>query len=238
HGDAPDRATRLIERLFGWLFRPFNRFFGRSSARYEGAVSRALGRRGAVFAVYALLLVGAGVVFNAVPAGFIPVQDKPYTLARVKMPAGASIERTDAVMKRMAAIASEVDGVAHEVAFPGLNPLQFTNTPNNGVVFFSLKPFSERSATAEEIAAELNQRFSAIQEGFTFAFMPPAIQGLGNGSGWSLFVEDRTRLGYGELQTAVQAFQGAASQQAGMGFPITSYQANVPQLDAEVDRVQ
>ena len=238
HGDAPDRATRLIERLFGWLFRPFNRFFGRSSARYEGAVSRALGRRGAVFAVYALLLVGAGVVFNAVPAGFIPVQDKLYIIAGVKMPEGASIERTDAVMKRMAAIASEVDGVAHEVAFPGLNPLQFTNTPNNGVVFFSLKPFSERSATAEEITAELNQRFSAIQEGFTFAFMPPAIQGLGNGSGWSLFVEDRTRLGYGELQNAVQAFQGAAAQQAGMGFPITSYQANVPQLDAEVDRVQ
>ena len=92
--------------------------------------------------------------------------------------------------------------------------------------------------SAEEITAELNARFSTIQEGFTFAFMPPAIQGLGNGSGWSLFVEDRTRLGYGELQNAVQAFQGAASQVPGMGFPISSYQANVPQLDAEVDRVQ
>ena len=238
HGAHKDRASRLIERLFGWAFRPFNRFFNRTSRRYEGAVSRALGRRGAVFAVYALLLVGAGVMFNAVPAGFIPVQDKLYIIAGVKMPEGASIERTDAVMKRMAAIAAEVEGVGHEVAFPGLNPLQFTNTPNNGVVFFTLDPFSGRKATAEEITAELNQRFSQIQEGFTFAFMPPAIQGLGNGSGWSLFVEDRTRLGYGELQNAVQAFQGAASQQAGMGFPISSYQANVPQLDAEVDRVQ
>ena len=238
HGADKDRASRLIERLFGWAFRPFNRFFNRSSQRYEGAVSRALGRRGAVFAVYALLLVGAGVMFQAVPAGFIPVQDKLYIIAGVKMPEGASIERTDAVMKRMAAIAAEVEGVDHEVAFPGLNPLQFTNTPNNGVVFFTLKPFGERKASAEQITAELNQRFSAIQEGFTFAFMPPAIQGLGNGSGWSLFVEDRTRLGYGALQDAVQAFQGAASQQAGMGFPISSYQANVPQLDAEVDRVQ
>ena len=238
HDAAKDAPSRLIDRLFGWLFRPFNRFFKRNSERYEGAVSRALGKRGAVFAVYLVLLVGAGLMFRTVPAGFIPVQDKLYLIAGVKMPEGASIERTDAVLKKMAAIAKEVDGVANEVAFPGLNPLQFTNTPNNGVVFFTLKPFSERSRSAEEITAELNQKFAGIQEGFTFAFMPPPIQGLGNGSGWSLFVEDRTRLGYGELQSAVQAFQGAASQTPGLGFPISSYQANVPQLDAEVDRVK
>lgn len=237
--DAPkDRLSRVIDGLFGWLFRPFNRFFKRNSERYEGAVSRTLGRRGAVFVVYAVLLVGAALVFRAVPAGFIPVQDKQYLIAGVKMPEGASIERTDATLKKMAAIAMKVEGVEHEVAFPGLNPLQFTNTPNNGVVFFTLKPFNERSRSAEDITAELNQKFAGIQEGFTFAFMPPPIQGLGNGSGWSLFIEDRTRLGYGELQNAVQAFQGAASQTPGLGFPISSYQANVPQLDAEVDRVK
>jgi len=235
---AKDAPSRLIDRLFGWLFRPFNRFFKRNSERYEGTVSRALGRRGAVFVVYAVLLVGAAFMFRIVPSGFIPVQDKLYLIAGVKMPEGASIERTDAALKKMAAIAKGVDGVAHEVAFPGLNPLQFTNTPNSGVVFFTLDPFNERSRSAAEITAELNQKFSSIQEGFTFAFMPPPIQGLGNGSGWSLFVEDRTRLGYGELQGAVQAFQGAASQAPGLGFPISSYQANVPQLDVEVDRVK
>jgi multidrug efflux pump len=177
-------------------------------------------------------------MFKIVPAGFIPQQDKLYLIAGVKMPEGASIERTDAVLKKMATIARGVEGIDHEVAFPGLNPLQFTNTPNNGVVFFTLSPFSKRSRSAEEITAELNQKFSAIQDGFTFAFMPPPIQGLGNGSGWSLFVEDRTRLGYGELQNAVQAFQGAAAQTPGLGFPITSYQANVPQLDAVVDRTK
>ena len=238
HGAPKDAPTRVIDRLFGWAFRPFNRFFNRSSQRYEGAVARALGRRGAVFVVYLVLLAGAAVMFKAVPAGFIPVQDKLYLIAGVKMPEGASIERTDAVMKKMAAIAKEIDGLEHEVAFPGLNPLQFTNTPNNGVVFFSLKPFSERSRSAEQINAELNQKLAAIQEGFTFAFMPPPIQGLGNGSGWSLFVEDRSRLGYGALQEAVQAFQGAAAQTPGLGYPITSYQANVPQLDAVVDRVK
>ncbi|WP_440224762.1 efflux RND transporter permease subunit [Dokdonella sp. MW10] len=238
HGAPRDRASRIIDRLFGWVFRPFNRFFNRSSAGYERTVSRSLGRRGFVFAIYAGLLAGAVFMFNLVPAGFIPVQDKLYVIAGVKMPEGASIERTDAVLKKMAALAGEVDGVASEIAFPGLNPLQFTNTPNNGVVFFTLDPFATRSRSAADITAELNAKFSTIQEGFTFAFMPPPIQGLGNGSGWSLFVQDRTRLGYGELQAAVQMFQGAAAQTPGLGFPISSYQANVPQLDAVVDRAK
>src|SRR5690606_4834004 len=100
-GAEKDRPTRIIERLFGWVFRPFNRFFHTSSERYQGAVSRALGRRGAVFAVYVVLLLATGLMFNAVPAGFIPVQDKQYVLAGVKMPEGASIERTDAVLRKM-----------------------------------------------------------------------------------------------------------------------------------------
>lgn len=238
HDAAKDAPSRLIDRLFGWLFRPFNRFFKKNSQRYEGAVSRALSRRGAVFAVYLVLLVGAGVMFKLVPGGFIPLQDKLYLIAGVKMPEGASIERTDAALKKIAKLASEIEGVESEVAFPGLNPLQFTNTPNNGVVFFTLKPFNERKNSATEITAELNQKIAGIQEGFAFAFMPPPIQGLGNGSGYSLFIEDRTNQGYGALQNAVNAFQGAASQTPGMGFPISSYQANVPQLDADVDRVK
>src|SRR5690606_91510 len=237
--DAPkDALTRGIDRTFGWLFRPFNRLFNRGADRYQGTIGRVLGRRGLVFLIYAGLLAATGAMFNVVPAGFIPVQDKQYLVAGVKMPEGASIERTDVVLKKMAAIALDVEGVSSEVAFPGLNPLQLTNTPNSGVVFFLLEPFSERSRSAEDIAAELNAKFAGIQEGFTFAFMPPPIQGLGNGSGWSLFIEDRARLGDGELQNAVQAFQGAAVQTPGLSFPISSYQANVPQLDAEVDRVK
>jgi len=238
HGADKDAPSRLIDRLFGWVFRPFNRFFKRGSERYEGAVSRALGRRGAVFAVYMVLLVGAGVMFKAVPTGFIPLQDKLYLIAGVKMPEGASIERTDAALKKVAAIAKGIEGVESEIAFPGLNPLQFTNTPNSGVAFFTLKPFNERKNSAKEISDELNAKISGIQEGFAFALMPPPIQGLGNGSGYSLFIEDRTNQGYGALQNAVNAFQGAASQTPGMGFPISSYQANVPQLDADVDRVK
>jgi multidrug efflux pump len=238
HDAAKDAPSRLIDRLFGWAFRPFNRFFKRNSQRYQGAVSRSLGRRGRVFAVYAVLLVATGVVFSSVPRGFIPTQDKLYLIAGVKLPEGASIERTDAALRKVAAIAMSVDGVEHEVAFPGLNPLQFTNTPNSGVVFFPLKPFNERKLSAKQINDQISQKLGGIKEGFAFSLLPPPILGLGNGSGYSLFVEDRNNLGYGALQNAVGAFQGAASQTPGMGFPISSYQANVPQLDAEVDRVK
>ena len=183
HGAPKDAPSRLIDRLFGWVFRPFNRFFKRSSDKYQGAVSRTLGRRGAVFAVYAVLLVATGLMFKAVPAGFIPTQDKLYLIAGVKLPEGASLARTDAVLKKVSDIAMNTEGVAHSVAFPGLNALQFTNTPNTGVAFFPLKPFSERNRSAAEINAEINQKIAGLQEGFTFSFMPPPILGLGNGVG-------------------------------------------------------
>ena len=237
--DAPkDRLTRVIDALFGWLFRPFNRFFNKSSNKYQGAVSRALGKRGAVFLVYILLLTGTGAMFQVVPPGFIPIQDKLYLMAGVKLPEGASLQRTDELLNDVVDIAMSTEGVEHAIAFPGLNALQFTNTSNTGVVFFPLKPFDQRERSASEINAEINQKISALKEGLAFSFMPPPILGLGNGSGYQLFIEDRGNLGYGALQDAVNNFQGAVAQTPGMGFPISSYQANVPQLDAEVDRLK
>lgn len=237
--DAPkDRLSRLIDFLFGWVFRPFNRFFNASSKGYQGGVARSLRRRGAVFAVYALLLAGTGVMFQVVPGGFIPTQDKMYLIGGAKLPEGASLDRTEAVIRRMTELALETEGVTSAVAFPGLNPLQFTNTPNTGTVFFGLDPFESRSRSANEIVAELNGKFGAMQEAFSFAFTPPAILGIGSGSGFSLFVQDRAGLGYGELQQAVDGFSGALMQAPGMGYPITSYQSNVPQLDLHVDRVK
>ncbi|HAT5009577.1 TPA: multidrug efflux RND transporter permease subunit SdeB [Serratia marcescens] len=236
HGAPKDLPSRLIDRLFGWLFRPFNRFFASGSQRYQQGVSRVLGRRGAVFVVYLLLLAAAGVMFKTVPGGFIPTQDKLYLIGGVKMPEGASLERTDAVIRKMSAIGLSVDGVTDAVAFPGLNALQFTNTPNTGTVFFALESLSTRTRTAAQINAEINARISQIQEGFAFSIMPPPILGIGQGSGYSLYVQDRGGLGYGALQTAINTLSGAIMQTPGMGFPISSYQANVPQLDAKIDR--
>ncbi|MGP2537289.1 multidrug efflux RND transporter permease subunit OqxB [Pantoea eucalypti] len=235
--DAPkDRLTRIIDALFGWLFRPFNRFFQRSAHGYESLVGRTLRRRGAVFGVYVLLLAGAGFMFHIVPGGFIPTQDKLYLIGGVKMPEGSSLARTDEVIRKMSEIGMQTEGVAYAVAFPGLNALQFTNTPNSGTVFFGLKPFNERKHTAAEINAEINAKISQIQQGFGFSIMPPPILGLGQGSGYSLYVQDRAGLGYGALQTAINTLSGSIMQTPGMHFPISSYQANVPQLDVKVDR--
>lgn len=239
HGAPKDRLTRVIDFLFGrWLFRPFNRFFRGSADAYQGGIARSLHRRGLVFGIYALLLVATGGMFLSVPGGFIPTQDKLFLIGGVQLPPGASLDRTEQVVRKISDIALSTDGVANAVAFPGLNAMQFTNTPNTGTVFFGLDDFDGRTRKATDITAELNAKFAGVQEAFAFAIMPPAILGIGTGSGYSLYVQDRAGLGYNELQNAVQGLSGAIAQVPGMGFPFTSYQSNVPQIDAEVDRIK
>ena len=236
HGAPPDRLTRVIDAAFGWVFRPFNRFFETTSASYAIGVRTALRRHARVFALYGSLIVLMVVAFRAVPGGFIPMQDKLYLIGVIKTPEGSSLDRTEAFSRKMTDIALATDGVQSAVAFPGLNALQFTNTPNTGAIFFTLKGFDERHRPASAIAGELMGKFSKLQDGFGVAIMPPPILGVGTGSGFSMYVEDRNGLGYGELQKSVQALSGAISSVPGMSYPIGSYQANVPQIDATVDR--
>src|SRR3546814_21156164 len=114
HDAAKDAPTRLIDRLFGWVFRPFNRFFANSSHRYQSGVSKALGKRGAVFVVYAVLLLATGLMFQLVPRGFIPVQDKGYLIAGGKMPVGGAIETTDRELKSTGEMAMGREGRSEE----------------------------------------------------------------------------------------------------------------------------
>lgn len=235
--DAPrDALTRGMDKAFGWFFRGFNRFFARSSDRYHSVVGRTLGRRGVIFGVYAALLVAAAVLFNVVPGGFIPTQDKLYLFAGAKLPEGASLARTADVTQSIARLANGVDGVALTNGYAGLNALQSTNTPNQTASYVILKPFDERTRSAASIATELSAKLAGIKDGFAYALQPPPIQGLGNGSGYSLYLEDRAGLGYGALQDAVNAFQAEVAKTPGMTFPVTSYQANIPQLEVNVDR--
>jgi multidrug efflux pump len=238
HHAPKDPLARGIERAFGWLFGPFNRFFQRSSDRYHGTVAHTLSRRGGIFGVYVALLIATGFLFHVVPSGFVPTQDKLFLFAGAKLPPGASLARTDAVTHQMVQIAHTVDGVDTVVAYSGFNALQYVNTPNLSASYIILKPFDERHLTAAQINTEINAKFASIKGGFAYALLPPPIQGLGSGSGYSLYLEDRGGLGYGALQDALNKFQAAIAQTPGMSYPVSSYQANIPQLEVKVDRVQ
>ncbi|MEZ5458063.1 MAG: multidrug efflux RND transporter permease subunit [Steroidobacteraceae bacterium] len=240
HDAPPDRLTRWIERSLGWVFGPFNRGFRRAGDGYANRVAGLLAHRRYAIAGYAVMLVLAVLAFRAVPAGFIPVQDKQYLFAGALLPEGSSLDRTEAVARRMSDIARAVPGVTNIVAFPGLNPIQNSNTPNYLTMFVGLSPQGERDATAIEIATQLNIAFSEIQEGIGFALMPPALISLGNASGFEMYVQDRGGLGFGALNDGVQQLIGRMRQTPGFDpfSLLSSFQANVPQLEAVVDRAR
>ena len=240
--DAPkDLLTRGMDTVFGGFFKRFNRVFERGSHRYQGGVAGTLKHKSLTMGVYVLLCVAAVFVFKAVPAGFVPAQDKQYLVGFAQLPDAASLERTDAVIRRMTDITKTVPGVAHAVAFPGLSINGFTNAPNAGIVFYTLDDFDKRKGpgmSGDAIAAEVNKRLGAIQDAFIMVFPPPAVNGLGTIGGFKLYVEDRGNVGYDELFKAVMALQMKAWQTPELAGVFSSYQINVPQLFADVDRTK
>ena len=241
--DAPkDRLTRAMDRVLGRFFAAFNRFFGRASHRYERGVKTVLRRKAAALGVYLMLGVAAVAMFKVVPPGFVPAQDKGYLIGFAQLPDAASLDRTDEVIRKMSAIAREIPGVESSIAFPGLSINGFTNAPNAGIVFTGLKPFSERKGkpeqSAEAIAAEINKRMGAVEDAFVMVLPPPPVNGLGTTGGFKLMLEDRGNLGYDELYQATQALQAKAWGTPQLAGVFSSYQINVPQLFADVDRVK
>jgi hydrophobe/amphiphile efflux-1 (HAE1) family protein len=238
-GAPADGPTRALDRLFGWFFRPFNRAFASASNRY-GNVVRSITRRSAVaLVVYAGLVVLGIIGFARVPAGFVPTQDKQYLVAIAQLPDAASLDRTDAVVRRMSEIALKQDGVESAVAFPGLSVNGFANKPNAAIVFLPLKPFEERKAASQKAGAivmALNQKLSTIQDAFVAVFPPPAVNGLGAVGGFKLQLEDRAGLGDSALYAATQSLLGRAYQTPTLAGEFSSFQINVPQLFADVDR--
>ena len=241
--DAPkDRFSKLLDRLFGgWLFKPFNRAFDRASHGYVGTVKRVLRGSGIALFVYAGLMGLTYLGFATTPTGFVPAQDKQYLVAFAQLPDAATLDRTEDVIKKMSDIAGKHPGVENTVAFPGLSINGFTNSPNSGIVFTPLKPFDERSdpsMSATAIAAELNAQFSEIQDAYIAIFPPPPVQGLGTIGGFRLQVQDRGNLGYDELylQTQNVIAKARALPELDPMSVFTSYQVNVPQIDAVIDR--
>jgi multidrug efflux pump len=240
--DAPkDALTRGMDRVFGWFFRRFNAMFRRGSHAYSGGVARAIARKVAMMGVYVLLAVATLGLFKTVPSGFVPGQDKQYLVGFAQLPDGATLDRTEAVIRRMGEIALKHPGVENAVAFPGLSINGFTNSSNAGIVFTPLKPFDQRKSpelSGPAIAAQLNKEFAAIPDAFIALFPPPPVQGLGTTGGFKLQIEDRASLGYGALDAAIKSFMAEAAKAPELTGLFTSFQVNVPQLYADVDRTK
>ncbi|WP_210644881.1 MULTISPECIES: efflux RND transporter permease subunit [unclassified Pseudomonas] len=239
--DAPkDRFSRFLDKLFGgWLFRPFNRFFDRASHGYVGTVGRVIRSSGIALVLYAGLMVLTFFGFSNTPTGFVPGQDKQYLVAFAQLPDAASLDRTEDVIKRMSDLALKQPGVESAVAFPGLSINGFTNSPNAGIVFVTLKPFDERkdpSQSAGAIAGALNGQYSQIQEAYMAIFPPPPVQGLGTIGGFRLQIEDRGNLGYDELYKETMNIITKSRSVPELAGLFTSYTVNVPQVDAAIDR--
>jgi multidrug efflux pump len=237
-GSRADRATQMLNFLFGWFFRPFNRWFNWSGKWYANLVRIFLGRATFALIIYAGLVLLTFNLFRTTPTGFIPLQDKQYLVAFAQLPEASSLDRTDAVIRRMSEIALQHPAVESAVAFPGLSINGFTNSTNSGIVFVTLKPFSERNAPnlgGFAVANELQQKFGTIQSAFIAIFPPPPVQGLGTIGGFRLQLEDRAGLGYQALSSATQEVLKKAAATPELGNLFTSLTINVPQLKADID---
>ncbi|MGA7128553.1 MAG: multidrug efflux RND transporter permease subunit [Chthoniobacterales bacterium] len=235
-----DLLTRVIDTLLGWFFRLFNRTFDAGINAYGKIVRRLLRVSGLALAVYLGLIFLTGTLFKTVPGGFIPTMDQGYLIVFAQLPDGASLQRNDAVMRRIGEIANGMPGVELTFAIEGLSILDNTTKSNALTVFFPLKPFSERIGHPEQMASaivkKLQGAFSSIQDAFVIAIQPPSVQGLGNAGGFQLEIEDRRNAGLNALQEATDAVVTAANAEPGLAGVFTTYRSQVPQLFLNIDR--
>lgn len=224
-------------------FEKFNIFFNGIAKNYQQRLNSVLGNKKRALLVY-LILIGITVaMFKIVPTGFIPTQDKQYLVAFAQLPDGASLERTDSVIRTMSDIMLKQEGVEGAVAFPGLSIQGFSNSSNAGIVFASLKPFEERksaSLSALSIAQSINMKLGVIKEAYVAVFPPPAVMGLGTIGGFKLQLEDRANLGDEALFGTLKKILGQAYQTPGLDPQKTfsGYQINVPQLFVDLNRTR
>ena len=221
----------------GWFFKKFNQGMDKTTDSYmsfTNIVTRKL-KRSAIFIV--IMSIGAGFFGGLVPGGFIPEEDMGYFMVNVQLPNAASIQRSDVITKQIEEILMEIDEVEFVTTATGYSILSGAMTSNTGFLFVSLDDWSERDATAAEIIARVNGKFAkSIKGAQAFAFGPPAIPGLGNGSGFSIMLQDKGGNDPGYLSTNTMKFIKAANERPEIGAAFTTFQASVPQRFMDIDR--
>jgi len=234
--------ARPWDRAIRTFFRYFNDYFDGLSHFYSRIASRVVRRAFLMLAVYAAIIAFGLNEFRRTPTGFIPQVDQGYLIGIVQLPPGASIARTDAVMKRAVEVVLKIPGVAHAVSVVGFSGATFTNAPNSGAIFMVLKPFDERGKDPQQAAAVIQGRalgaLSSIQDGLIFVAVPPPVRGIGNAGGFRMMIEDRANAGPQALLGVTYAMMGRAAQTAGVAQVFSLFESSTPQLYLDIDRTK
>ena len=239
---AEHRKPTLADRLYaplGWFFGHFNRGFEGLANFYGRATARLIRLGLIVMAVYAGLLFVTGQRLTSTPTGLVPQLDRSYLIAAMQLPAGSTLERSDALVRKASDMITASAGVEHAVAFVGFDGATFTNAPNTGVIFITLKPFKERRTLSKDaILADLRGKMFSLREAFVFVLEPPSVPGIGTGGGLKGYVQDRAARGLPALEGATWALAGAAGQTPGMTQAFTLFSTRTPQIFADIDRTK
>jgi HAE1 family hydrophobic/amphiphilic exporter-1 len=231
---AGGKASPLAP-FYAW----FNRVFGRVTASYTG-LAGVLARKAARSVVLVVLLVGVTLLLALrIPTGFVPEEDQGYILVNAQLPDAASLQRTDQVARQVEAVLATTPGVKSYTTVVGYSLLSSAAASNNAFFFVELEDWAERTAAAEHAAGmvrALNGRFAAIPEAVIFAFGPPAIPGLGSGSGFSMMIQDRAGNTPEFLQEQVAGFLQATVGRPEIASAFTTFSAAAPRVFVDVDR--
>ena len=241
HNAKKDWLTRFMDKTLGWFFRIFNWSFLKGQNGYARSIKTFGARKGIMMTLFAILVGATYFSFSLVPPGFVPAQDKKYLISFAQLPPGATLDRTQNVMKQMAEIAMKEKGVANAVQFPGLSVNGFVNSSSAGIMFIPLDDFEDRRdkhLSAGAIAQRLQGQFNKIDKAFIAIFPPPPVRGLGTTGGFKLQIQDRGNLGYQALDNAVKEVMGKAWRDPALSRVYSNYNVNVPQLYADLDRTK
>jgi len=214
------------------FFGAFNRWFGRVTDRYAHGVARVLGRPKTFIAGFAVLVALALVLWKRVPTAFIPTEDKGYFAIAMQLPDASSLQRTQAVVRRVEGFLHEEPAVVNVVGFAGLDVLTRTNQTNSATIFILLKPWDDRGAdeSIDAITKRLNGKLFGMKDAVGFAFNLPEIPGLGATSGVEMNLQNRAGRDVRDFAQSVQAFQAAVNQLPAVQAMTTTFRANVPQV--------
>lgn len=223
--------------LLGKFFGGFNKWMGKTTDSYTSVTSVLTRKvkRGVVFIL--ILTVGAGLIGKLVPGGFIPEEDMGYFFINIQLPDAASLQRTDEVGREVEKILMSMPEVKYVTNATGYSLLSGSMATNNAFMFATLKDWGDRDATAKEMIDRVNRAlFSKIKGAQAFAFGPPAIPGLGNGSGFSIMLQDKGGNTPDYLAENAKKFIAAANARPEIGRAMTTFQSTVPQRFMDIDK--